>query len=154
MIQIIILAKVYFLLLGCLISLARGFTLIEMLVVLVLITLLASLVGPRLFQKVGSSKIKVAGAQIELLSSALDTYRLDVGKYPGTEQGLQALRVKPENVKKNWDGPYLAKDVPLDPWDSPYIYKVPGKNGAYALYSLGLDSEVGGEDENQDIGSF
>lgn len=131
----------------------RGFTLIEMLVVMVLIAMLAGIVGPRLFQKVGSSKIKVASAQIEVLASALDTYRLDVGRYPTTEQGLSALRVEPEAVK-NWDGPYLAKDVPLDPWDTPYVYKVPGKNDAYALYSLGRDLAVGGEGEEQDLGYF
>jgi len=131
----------------------RGFTLIEMLVVLVLIALLAGMVGPRLFQKVGSSKVKVAQAQIELMSSALDTYRLDVGSYPTTEQGLLALLVEPDGVK-HWDGPYLAKDVPLDPWENAYIYQRPGKKGPYALHSLGLDAEVGGEDENQDVGRF
>jgi general secretion pathway protein G len=131
----------------------RGFTLIEMLVVMVLIALLAGMVGPRLFQKVGSSRVKVAGAQIELLSSALDTYRLDVGRYPTTEQGLNALRVEPENIK-NWDGPYLAKDVPPDPWDSNYIYKRPGKNDSYALYTLGRDTEIAGEGEDQDVGIF
>ena len=130
-----------------------GFTLIEMLVVLVLIALLAGLVGPRLFQKVGSAKVKVAQAQIELLSSALDTYRLDVGSYPTTEQGLTALRVEPEGIK-HWDGSYLAKDVPLDPWEIAYIYLRPGKEGPYALNSLGLDAEPGGEDENQDVGLF
>ena len=135
------------------ISSTRGFTLIEMLVVLVLITLLAGLVGPRLFQKVGSAKVKVAAAQIELLSSALDTYRLDVGSYPTSEQGLVALRVEPEGAK-NWDGPYLAKDVPADPWDNPYIYKRPGKKDPYALYSLGMDAELEGEGENQDVGQF
>ncbi len=132
---------------------SRGFTLIEMLVVLVLITLLAGLVGPKLFQKVGSSKVKVATTQIELISSALDTYRLDVGRYPSTSQGLEALRKIPEGVK-NWDGPYLSKPVPLDPWDSAYKYKLPGKENPYALYTLGLDSEVGGDGEDQDIGYF
>ena len=134
-------------------SVAGGFTLIEMLVVMVLIALLAGMVGPRLFQKVGSSRVKVAGAQIELLSSALDTYRLDVGRYPTTEQGLNALRVEPENIK-NWDGPYLAKDVPPDPWENNYIYKRPGENGSYALYTLGRDAEIAGEGEDQDVGIF
>jgi len=131
----------------------RGFTLIEMLVVLVIITLLATLVGPKLFNKLGSSKVKVAGAQIELLSSALDTYRLDMGDYPPTEQGLEALRHKPDNAAL-WDGPYLAKSVPLDPWGSPYHYKYAGKNGPYALYSLGKGGVEGGGGENQDIGMF
>ena len=130
-----------------------GFTLIEMLVVLVLMGLLASLVGPKLFQKVGSSKIKVAQTQIELISSGLDTYRLDVGEYPTTAQGLQALRVAPEGVK-DWDGPYLSKQVPNDPWGAPYQYKRPGKETAYALFTLGQDGKEGGEDEDQDIGLF
>ena len=100
----------------------NGFSLIEMLVVLVLMAMLAGPVGPRLFQKVGSSKIKIALTQIELLTSALDTYRLDVGKYPSTEQGLAALRKKPDGVK-NWDGAYLSKDVPLDPWQVAYQHR-------------------------------
>jgi len=132
---------------------SSGFTLIEMLVVLVLITLLASLVGPKLFQKVGSSRSKVAKVQIDLISSALDTYRLDVGKYPTTAQGLAVLRAKPEN-SKNWDGPYLSEDIPNDPWDKPYIYKRPGKVGSYALYTYGLNGEEGGEAEDQDLGKF
>jgi len=130
-----------------------GFTLIEMLVVLVIITLLATLVGPKLFQKVGSSQVKVAGAQIELLSSALDTYRLDVGDYPTTTQGLTALRKAPDGVK-HWDGPYLSKSVPADPWDQPYHYKKPGKDNPYALYTLGRDAKKGGEKEDQDQGLF
>jgi general secretion pathway protein G len=132
---------------------SRGFTLIEMLVVLVLITLLAGLVGPRLFQKVGSSKIKVASAQIELIASALDTYRLDVGQYPTTAQGLSALRANPEDVR-NWDGPYLSKDIPDDPWETPFVYKRPGETADYSLYTLGLDAEEGGEGEDQDLGQF
>jgi len=131
----------------------RGFTLIEMLVVLVIITLLATLVGPKLFGKVGSSKIKVAGAQIELISSGLDIYRLDVGGYPSTEQGLAALRAAPAGVK-HWDGPYLTKAIPMDPWDYPYHYKRPGKNGPYALYTLGRDNAEGGAKEDQDQGQF
>lgn len=131
----------------------KGFTLIELLVVLVIITLLATLVGPQLFHKLGSSKVKVAATQIELLSSALDTYRLDMGHYPSSDQGLNALINKPEN-EKNWDGPYLAKEVPLDPWENPYHYKRPGKKGAYALFTLGQDEAVGGEHEAQDQGRF
>jgi len=131
----------------------EGFTLIEMLVVLVIITLLATLVGPKLFQKIGSSKIKVAAAQIELISSALDTYRLDVGHFPSTEQGLKALRKAPAGVK-HWDGPYLSKPVPLDPWEYAYHYKLPGKDGSYALYTLGQDNAEGGEKEDQDQGLF
>jgi general secretion pathway protein G len=130
-----------------------GFTLIEMLVVLVIITLLATLVGPQILQKVGSSKVKVAYAQIELLSSALDTYRLDTGRYPSTEQGLQALRTKPDKVK-HWDGPYLAKAVPVDPWEIPYHYKRPGQENPYTLYTLGSDNAEGGIDEDEDQGLF
>jgi general secretion pathway protein G len=130
-----------------------GFSLIEMLVVLVLMAMLAGLVGPRLFQKVGSSKVKIAQSQIELLTSALDTYRLDVGRYPTTTHGLVALRKKPDDVK-NWDGPYLSKDVPLDPWKVDYLYKAPGKEGPFALYTNGLDGEEGGIDEDQDVGVF
>ncbi len=130
-----------------------GFTLMEMLVVLVLMAMLAGLVGPRLFQKVGSSKVKIAQSQIELLTSALETYRLDVGRFPSTEQGLQALRREPDGIK-NWDGPYLAKDVPLDPWEVDYYYKAPGKEGPFALYTYGLDGVEGGEDEDQDVGIF
>jgi len=130
----------------------RGFTLIELLVVLVLISLLAGLVGPRLFQKVGSSKTKVAEAQIELLVSALNTYRLDNNDYPTTEQGLAALIQAPEG-SVNWDGPYLAKDLPNDPWGHPYHYEL--KNtGEYALYTLGKDNRKGGEGEDKDIGRF
>ncbi len=130
-----------------------GFSLIEMLVVLVLMAMLAGLVGPRLFQKVGSAKVKIAQSQIELLTSALDTYRLDVGRYPSTEFGLAALRKKPDGVK-NWDGPYLSKEVPLDPWEVDYHYKSPGKEGPFALYSYGLDEKEGGVDEDRDVGVF
>ncbi len=131
----------------------NGFTLIELLVVLVIITLLATLVGPQLFQKLGSSKVKVAGAQIALLSSALDTFRLDTGHYPSTDQGLQSLIKKPAK-EKNWDGPYLAEEVPLDPWENEYHYKRPGKNGPYALFTLGQDATEGGDHEAKDQGKF
>ena len=131
---------------------SKGFTLIELLVVLVLISLLAGLVGPKLFQKVGSSKTKVAEAQIELLVSAINTYRLDVGDYPTTEQGLTALAQAPESVA-NWDGPYLAKDLPNDPWGRPYNYELKS-SGDYLLYSLGKDNRRGGEGEDKDIGKY
>lgn len=131
----------------------KGFTLIELLVVLVIITLLASLVGPQLFHKLGSSKVKVAATQLELLGSALDTYRLDTNHYPSTEQGLLALINKPEN-EKNWDGPYLAEEAPLDPWENKYHYKRPGKSTPYALYTLGQDTAEGGEHEAKDQGKF
>lgn len=130
-----------------------GFTLIELLVVLVIITLLSSTVGPKLFNKLSSSKVKVAKTQIELIVSALDTYRIDIGDFPSNEQGLQALRQAPGN-NQYWDGPYLPKDIPLDPWDHPYQYKVPGASGPYALYSFGADGQPGGEGINADIGQF
>ena len=131
----------------------RGFTLIEMLVVLVLITMLAGLVGPQLINRVGTSKVQIASTQIKLLGSGLDTFRLDVGRYPTTDEGLEALMVKPEGVD-NWFGPYLAEAVPLDPWNNEYHYERPGKEGPYALYSLGMDGAVGGEGEDIDQGKF
>lgn len=128
----------------------KGFTLIELLVVLVLISLLAGLVGPSLFNKIGSSKTKVAEAQIELLTSALNTYRLDMGNYPTTEQGLVALMTAPQG-QPNWDGPYLAKDLPQDPWDRAYHYELKD-NYDMAIYTLGRDNQKGGEGEDQDVG--
>ena len=131
----------------------NGFTLIEILVVIIIIGLLAALVGPRLFGKVSSAKLSAAKAQIELFGTALDTFRLDVGKYPTTEEGLKALREKPSGVE-GWNGPYLPKEIPLDPWKRPYIYKSPGDHGDYDLISYGLDGVEGGEGENQDVVSW
>ena len=130
----------------------RGFTLIELLIVMVILGLLAALVAPKMFQKVGTSKIKAAKAQIALLGTALDAYRLDVGRYPTTEQGLSALRVNPGF--DTWDGPYLPKDVPKDPWGRDYVYRCPGQHGDYDLYSLGADGREGGEGENADVASW
>jgi general secretion pathway protein G len=130
-----------------------GFTLIELLIVMIIIGLLASLVGPRLFRHVGEAKTKTAKAQIELLGTALDSYRLDVGKYPSTEQGLNALREQPSGVD-TWNGPYLPKDVPQDPWGNAYHYKSPGENGDYDLYSYGADNKSGGEGEDADVTSW
>jgi len=127
-----------------------GFTLVEILVVIIIIGLLAALVGPRLFGKVGTAKQKAAKAQIELFGTALDTYRLDVGTYPTTEEGLKALREKPSGLEK-WQGPYLTKEIPLDPWGNAYVYKCPGEHGEYDLISYGLDGVLGGEGENHDI---
>jgi general secretion pathway protein G len=131
----------------------RGFTLIELLIVMVILGLLAALVGPRMFGKVGTSKIKAAKAQISLFETSIDTYRLDVGKYPTTQQGLQALRVKPDGVE-NWDGPYLTKDVPQDPWGHSYVYECPGKHGDYDIVSLGADGSPGGDGEDKDVESW
>jgi len=128
----------------------HGFTLVELLIVMIILGLLAALVGPKMFGKVGASKQKAAKAQISLFETALDTYRLDTGKYPATDQGLQALRVKPGGVE-NWDGPYLAKEVPLDPWGHAYDYRCPGEHGDYEIISYGADGKSGGEGEDSDI---
>ncbi len=131
----------------------QGFTLIELLIVIIIIGLLAALVGPKLFGKVSVAKLSAAKAQIELFGTALDALRLDVGRYPTTEEGLKALREKPSDMNA-WKGPYLPKEIPLDPWRRPYIYKAPGDHGEYDLISLGLDGAEGGEGENQDIVSW
>ena len=131
----------------------HGFTLIELLIVMVILGLLAALVGPRMFGKVGKSKQKAAKAQISLFETSLDTYRLDVGKYPTTDHGLKALRVKPEDLEK-WDGPYLPKDVPADPWGKEYVYISPGEHGDFDIVSMGADGNPGGEGEDMDIVSW
>jgi general secretion pathway protein G len=131
----------------------RGFTLIELLVVIIVLGLLVGLVGPRLWGRVGESKTATARAQIELLGAALDQYRLDVGRYPDTSQGLDAL-MKNAGIQ-NWNGPYLRKDVPKDPWGEPYKYRCcPGQHGEYDLWSEGADKAPGGEGENTDVTSW
>ncbi len=131
----------------------RGFTLIELLVVIIVLGLLVGLVGPRLFGRVGQSKVAAARAQIELLGASLDQYRLDTGSYPTTAQGLDALQRNPSVT--NWNGPYLKKDVPKDPWGNPYKYRCcPGQRGDYDLWSEGADGQPGGEGENADITSW
>ncbi len=131
----------------------QGFTLIELLIVMVIIGLLASLVAPTMFKKVAGAKRKTAKAQIALLGTALDSYRLDNDMYPTTEQGMEALRVKPEGAN-NWDGPYMPKDIPKDPWGTQYVYKCPGDHGDYDLTSYGVDGQSGGEDDKADINSW
>jgi len=128
----------------------KGFTLIEILIVVIIIGLLASLVGPKLWSKLSGAKQKSAKAQIELFGTALDAFRLDTGRYPTTEEGLKALREKPSGADQ-WQGPYLTKEIPLDPWNHPYVYKCPGDHGEYDLISYGLDGVEGGDGENQDI---
>jgi len=128
----------------------EGFTLIELLVVVVIIGLLAGLVAPRYFGQVGKSNVNVARAQIDSLGKALDQYRLDVGAYPSTDQGLQALVVRPDGVDR-WSGPYLQKQVPPDPWGRPYHYAAPGEHGDFDLFSFGADGQPGGTSENVDI---
>jgi len=136
----------------------RGFTLIEILVVITVIAILAGLVGPMVFRNVGDAKISAARAQIELFALALEQYRLDNDLYPGTTQGLAALRERPsgEPQARNWRGPYLRKTIPLDPWGRPYAYKSPGEVNAesYDLLSLGRDGQPGGTGEDADITSW
>ena len=131
----------------------KGFSLIELLIVMVILGLLAALVGPRMFGKVDKSKQKAAKTQIALFETSLDMYRLDMGKYPTTEQGLKALRTKPEEAD-TWDGPYIPKDIPLDPWGHEYLYKSPGDNGDYDIISMGADGNIGGEGIDKDIVSW
>jgi general secretion pathway protein G len=130
-----------------------GFTLLELLIVVIILGLLAALVGPRLFGTLDKAKKQVAKTQIELLSGALDQFRLDVGRYPNTDEGLDALVNPPEEMER-WNGPYLEKGVPKDPWGHAYVYASPGEHGEYDLVSLGLDGEPGGEGENADITSW
>lgn len=131
-------------------TLRRGFTLLEMLVVLVIVGLLSGYVAPRFFAQVGRSEIKVAKAQIEAFSKALDQYRLDVGRYPSTEQGLAALVTAPDQSGR-WQGPYLSKSLPMDPWGNRYAYFSPGKQGEYEILSYGRDGKPGGQAEDADI---
>jgi len=128
----------------------RGFTLLELLVVMVIMGFLAAYVGPKYFSQVGKSEIKMAQAQIDALEKALHQYRLDVGSYPGTEQGLTALVTRPNNEAR-WQGPYLSKLPPADPWGRPYVYKYPGERSEFDLLSYGKDGQPGGEGEAADI---
>ena len=135
--------------------LSVGFTLIELLVVIAVISVLAGLVAPAVFRNVGDANVTAAKAQIELLSLALEQYRLDNGDYPSTAQGLEALRTPPdgEPQARHWRGPYLRKPVPLDPWDRPYVYRSPGERNPFDLFSYGRDGQPGGKDENADVGT-
>jgi general secretion pathway protein G len=127
-----------------------GFTLLELLVVIVIIGLLASYVGPKYFSQLGKSEVAVAKAQIEAFEKALDAFRLDVGRYPLTEEGLGALQNKPAAATK-WNGPYLKKEIPQDPWGHVYVYRAPGAKGDYEILSYGKDGQPGGSNENADI---
>jgi general secretion pathway protein G len=132
-------------------NISHGFTLLELLVVVAIIAMLAGYVGPKYFAQLGKSEIGVAKAQIDALEKALDQYRLDIGRYPSSEQGLQALNKQPGGETK-WTGPYLKKDVPVDPWGHPYQYRMPSANGKdYDLLSYGKDGAPGGTNENADI---
>jgi len=135
-------------------GLASGFTLLELLVVMVIIGLLAGLVAPRYFAQVGKSQVKVARAQIDAFDKALDQFRLDVGRYPTTEEGLQALVAQPSS-EQNWHGPYLKKAVPADPWGRTYAYQQPGTHGGdFELQSYGKDGRPGGTGEDADVTNF
>lgn len=130
-----------------------GFTLLELLVVLVILALLAGLVGPQLFGRVDSAKVKTAETQVRMLRGALQTFRLDIGRYPTNEEGLAALVRPAATVGERWKGPYLDGELPEDPWDAPYRYNYPADNlHGFALYSLGADSQEGGEGTDADIG--
>lgn len=131
----------------------RGFTLLELLVVMVIIGLLTGYVGPRVFAQIGKSEVKITKAQIDAFQKSLDQYHIDTGHYPSTEQGLEALRVQPANEPK-WAGPYLSKDVPQDPWGRDYLYRQPGQHGDFDLQSLGKDGQPGGTGENADLNSW
>lgn len=128
----------------------KGFTLLELLVVMVIIGLLVGYVGPRYFSQIGKSEIKTTQSQIQSFAKALDMYRLDTGTYPTTELGLNALMQKPASESK-WNGPYLQKAAPADPWGHPYVYKSPGEHGEYDLISFGKDGQPGGSGEAADI---
>ena len=128
-----------------------GFTLLELLVVIVIIGLLAGYVAPRYFSQVGKSEVQVAKAQIEAIEKALDQFRLDTRHYPSPEQGLDALVAKPSN-EPNWSGPYLKKAVPADPWGRAYLYRIPGEKTEYQVFSYGRDGKAGGTGEDADIG--
>ena len=131
----------------------QGFTLLELLVVMVIIGLLAGFVGPKLFGQIGKSEVKVARAQIDALGKALDQYRLDTGRYPSTQEGLPALLQRP-TAESRWSGPYLAKALPLDPWGRDYSYRAPGEHGDYDLLSWGRDGRPGGSGEDADVVSW
>jgi len=130
-----------------------GFTLLELLVVMVIIGLLAGYVGPKFFGQIGKSEVKATRAQLDGLQKSLDQYRLDVGRYPTTEQGLAVLVDKPADEPR-WAGPYLSKALPKDPWRNDYQYRSPGEHGDYDLYSFGRDGRPGGEGEDADVTSW
>jgi len=129
---------------------ASGFTLIELLVVLVILTLLAGLVGPKVLDQLGGAKSKTARVQIGELEQSLDLFKLDVGRYPNDAEGLRALVERPSTVQ-GWNGPYMKKGLPTDPWGAAYQYKNPGRNAGPDVFSLGSDGKPGGEGENADV---
>ena len=130
---------------------AQGFTLLELLVVMVIIGLLAGFVGPKYFSQIGKSNVTVAKSQLQSFSKSLDAYRLDMGHYPSTEEGLEALVSAPTVNPEKWRGPYLSKKIPLDPWGNPYTYRNPGTNAEFDVISLGADGKPGGTGDNADL---
>ena len=130
---------------------AGGFTLLELLVVLLIIALLAGYVGPKLFGEIGKARSKTAASQMKSIADALDRYRLDTGRFPSTDEGLRALSVNPGNLH-GWAGPYMNNDVPPDPWGAQYVFRMPGESGKdYDLLTLGADGKAGGTGEDADI---
>lgn len=129
-----------------------GFTLIELLVVLAILGLLAGLVGPRVLNQLGGAKGKTAVVQIKDLEAAADLFKLDVGRYPNRDEGLQGLVTNPG--ARGWNGPYLRKGLPDDPWGNPYVYEYPGKRGELDIFTYGADGAPGGSGENEDIGNW
>ena len=130
-----------------------GFTLMELLVVLAILGLLMALVGPNVMRQLGGAKTKTAGIQIKDLEQAMEMYKLDVGRYPSTQEGLEALVRKPSNAT-GWNGPYLKSDVPLDPWNREYHYKYPGEKGEIDIYTYGANGSPGGDGEDADVGNW
>lgn len=132
----------------------QGFTLVELLIVMAILVLLAGIVAPRVMGYLGSSRVKAAKVQIQSLATSLELYRLDTGRYPRSSEGLIALVQKPAGAK-NWNGPYIqSRTTPTDPWGAPFIYRSPGKHGAFEIISLGADGKNDGDGENQDVTSW
>lgn len=131
----------------------RGFTLIEIIIVVIIMSLIAALVVPRLFKKVEKSKQQIAKTQIIMIENAVKMFKLDTGRYPVSAEGLQALLTKPDKTN-NWDGPYLEKGLPKDPWGRGYLYTYPGKSYVFEIVSLGADGKQGGEGEDKDINNW
>jgi len=133
----------------------RGFTLLEMIVVLVIVGMLMGLVGPKLFKQADKAKVQTAETQVKMIKGALQTMRLDINRYPTTAEGLKLLTIRPTSgrLQQLWDGPYTEDSVPLDPWDFPYQYDAkPSNNQEFSLYSFGADNQAGGEGYNADVG--
>jgi general secretion pathway protein G len=132
---------------------AKGFTLMEIIIVVIIMGLIAALVVPNLFKKTEKAKRQICKIQITMLEDAVKSFKLDTGRYPTTKEGLNALLQPPEGIT-NWDGPYLEKGLPKDPWDRDYLYVYPGKNYTFEITSLGADGKEGGEGENKDVNNW